>query len=76
MKVLPFIFLTIQGELLPLYPFYIALDVLTTEVGKEKERHENWKKDDTEFVFINSIIIKTLSRLLDKNQCKYKLKNC
>jgi len=44
MKVLPFIFLTIQGELLPLYPFYIALDVLTTEVGKEKERHENWKK--------------------------------
>ena len=70
MKVLPFIFLTIQGELLPLYPFYIALDVLTTEVGKEKERH------DTEFVFINSIIIKTLSRLLDKNQCKYKLKNC
>ena len=34
------------------------------------------KKDDTEFVFINSIIIKTFSRLLDKNQCKYKLKNC
>ena len=44
MKVLLFIFLTIQGELLPLYPFYIALDVLTTEAGKEKERHENWKK--------------------------------
>ena len=34
------------------------------------------KKDDTEFVFINSIIIKALSMLLDKNQCKYELQIC